>query len=162
MGRAAFRKQVDVILEDDITTYGDDVTEVDGIVTEATNVDAWDWNQLPATTANMTAEGDVLDDTDLRTTGSRSRIVGLLDWGVDGTLNFEPAISGYADMKSAFYGRKVVWVRYRPDPSTPGTGFCGPCVVASFGQSGGVEDLETVDFTLESNGILLDDTGSTL
>ena len=160
MGKAAFRKQVDVILEADIDVA--DITVVDGLVTGAADVDTWEWNQLPATTANMSAEGDVLDDTDLRTTGARSRIIGLLDWGVDGTLNFEPSITGYADMKSAFYGRAVIWVRYRPDPDTAGTGFCGPCVVENFGQSGGVEDLETVDFSLASNGILLDDTGSTL
>ena len=160
MGKAAFRKQVDVILEADIDVA--DITVVDGLVTGAADVATWEWNQLPATTANMSAEGDVLDDTDLRTTGARSRIIGLLDWGVDGTLNFEPSIDGYADMKSAFYGRAVIWVRYRPDPDTAGTGFCGPCVVENFGQSGGVEDLETVDFSLASNGILLDDTGSTL
>lgn len=160
MGKAAFHKQVDVILESDIPDG--DVTEVDGMVTEATGVDAWEWEQLPATTANLTAEGDVLDDTDLRTTGARSRIIGLLDWGVDGTLNYEPSIDGYTSMKSAFYGRLVIWVRYWPDPDTEGSGFCGPCVVENFGQSGGVEDLETVDFSLVSNGILLDDTGSTL
>lgn len=161
MGKAAFRKEVSTIDYD-----ADDWLVEDGIIK------SWDgtgdladenWQILPATTADLTVEGDVLDDTDLRTEGTRSRIIGLLDWSVSGTLNYEPGIAGFDSIKSAFFGRDVVIIRYLPEGVTNlAEGFTGPVVVENFNYTGGVEDLETIDYSLPSNGVLLDGTGATL
>lgn len=161
MGKAAFRKEVSTIPYEE-----DDWTVEDGIIKEwdgSGDIADEDWEVLPATTADMSVEGDVLDDTDLRTEGTRSRIVGLLDWTISGTLNYEPDITGFKDIKDAFFARDVIVVRYLPEgASSLEEGYCGPVVVESFSHSGGVEDLETVDFSLPSNGVLLDGNGETL
>lgn len=140
MGQAAFHKKISV-----------------GNVTDEENPEKpleEEMHELPATTADFNAEGDALDDTDFRTEGSRSRIIGLIDWSVSGTLNWEPGVDGYDTIQDAFYNRKVIWVEYDPDGSgTHALG--GPVVVESFSQTGGVEDLETVDFSLLSNGELV-------
>lgn len=161
MGKAAYRKEVSIIpyVEEDWLVEDGIIKEWDG----AGDLADESWEVLPATDAELSAEGDVLDDTDLRTTGTRSRIIGLLDWSVSGTLNYEPAITGFITAKTAFFDRDVVIVRYLPEGATElSEGFAGPVVVETFGYSGGVEDLETIDFSLPSNGVLLDGTGATL
>ena len=140
MGQAAFYKKITVgSLEDESNPYEPAPEDMD---------------ELPATTADFNAEGDALDDTDFFTEGSRSRIIGLLDWSVSGTLNWEPGDAGYDTIQTAFYQRNVVWVNYDPDGNETHT-LGGPCVVESFSQTGGVEDLETVDFSLLSNDELI-------
>lgn len=161
MGKAAFHKEVSIL-----PYNADDWLVEDGIIKEwagAGDLADETWLILPATDADLSAEGDVLDDTDLRTTGTRSRIIGLLDWSVSGTLNYEPGISGFDTLKNAFFDRSVVIVRYLPEGVEElAEGYAGPVVVENFSHTGGVEDLETIDFSLPSNGVLLDGTGSTL
>lgn len=157
MGQVAYRKEVEVKSYD-----SDNWTEEDGIITgwDGGNADDEDWEILPATDADMSVEGDVLDDTDLRTDGTRSRIIGLLDWTISGTLNYEPGIDGFDTMKSEFFSRGLVTVRYLPEGTTDSAeGYMGVAVVENFSHSGGVEDLETVDFSLPSNSILLNGEG---
>jgi len=140
MGQAAFHKKITVASVEDESNPYEPLPE--------------NMHEMPATTADFNAEGDALDDTDFRTEGSRSRIIGLLDWSVSGTLNWEPGDAGYDTIQTAFYSRNVVWVNYDPDGSETYT-LGGPCVVESFSQTGGVEDLETVDFSLLSNDELI-------
>lgn len=160
MGKAAFHKEVSTtpFVEEDWTIE-------DGIIKawDGGDVSTKTWSVLPATDADLSAEGDVLDDTDLRTEGTRSRIIGLLDWSISGTLNYEPGITGFDSIKTAFFNRSVVIIRYLPEGATTlDEGFMGPVVVETFSYTGGVEDLETIDFSLPSNGVLLDGSGSSL
>lgn len=155
MGEAAYKKQVGV-LEYDSDDWTDD-GEWDG----SGDLDEEDWFELPATSADLTVEGDTLDDTDLRTTGTRSRIIGLLDWNVSGTLNYEPDNDGFDRVKKDFFGRNIIVVRYLPEGTTKlENGYCGLAVVETFSHSGGVEDLETVDFTFPSTSQLVDGEGN--
>ena len=135
MGQPAFEKSVLVCKDDN--------GEPDG-----------EWSELPATDADMTNEGDVLDDTDLRTDGTRSRVIGIMEWSVNTTLNFEPGDPGYDTVRVQFNRRRNIWVRYLPDGTTD-YGFEGPAKVENFSNSGSVDDLETVEANLASNGELL-------
>ena len=103
------------------------------------------FTELPATSATLTLAGDALDDTDITSTGFRSRIIGLLDWNVAAPSNFEAANQAFIDVRTAFFARTKLVVRYLPDGTN---GFQGDCFVETFSHSGDVGGLETVDISL--------------
>ena len=114
-----------------------------------------DWFLVPANTASLNQGGTLLDDTILGSHGYRSRLVGIIDWGVSMTVNFEPANDAIQLIRNAQLTRALVHVRYLPD-GTLENGYQGPTVVETFNSSGGVDDLESVEVSLQSNGALGD------
>lgn len=112
------------------------------------------FNPLPATSADLSQEGTVLDDTDLTSSGTRSRILGLLDWNISITANLSSDTNqAVTDVKDARLSRDNVFVRYLPmGSSVSSLGYEGEAVVETFSLSGGVDDLETVDISLQADG----------
>jgi len=111
---------------------------------------------LPATTGDLSQGGTVLDDTDLTSTGTRSRILGLLDWSVSVTCNMSSGgNAGITAIKDGRLNRTNVWVEYLPfGTALSSLGYKGEAVVESFNLSGGVDELETVDISLQADGAL--------
>lgn len=103
------------------------------------------YTELPATSATLTLAGDVLDDTDIRSTGFRSRILGLRDWNIAAPSNFEPGNAAWSTVRSAWLTRSLVSVRYLPNGTA---GYEGTAWVETFSHSGDVGGLETVDISL--------------
>lgn len=100
---------------------------------------------LPATSATLTLAGDALDDTDITSTGFRSRIIGLLDWNISAPSNFESTNTAFVNVRTAFFNRQNVDIQYLPDGTL---GYEGTGWVETFSHSGDVGGLETVDITL--------------
>lgn len=111
------------------------------------------FNELPATTASLDDGNDVLDDTDLTSSGERSRVLGLRDWSVSVTLNWNSTDAALTLVRNSKIGRDNIYVQYLPD-GTSSNGFQGQALVENFNFSGGVEDLETVDVNFPSDGAL--------
>ncbi len=119
------------------------------------------WNDIPATDVSLSREGDMLDDTDLLSSGYRTRILGLKDWNLSGTLNFS-TLAGYMTIRDAFDNRDRVWMRYLPGGSSLSSmGYMGSGVVENDNLSGGVGDLEQSDFSVQADGAL-EGTSSTI
>lgn len=112
------------------------------------------WNPLPATSADLSQEGTVLDDTDFTSSGTRSRILGLLDWNISATANLSSGGNqAVTDIKNARLNRDNIHVRYLPmGSSLSSLGYEGEAVVENFSLAGGVDDLETVDISLQADG----------
>jgi len=117
-----------------------------------------DFADLPSTTATLNHAGDVLDDTDMANvsaTGMRSRLLGLRDWNVTATLNYDTAIAGVViRLRDAWLNRTPLIVRYLPD-GTLANGFEGQCLVENFNLSGDVGGLEQVELSLVADGDLV-------
>lgn len=109
------------------------------------------YTALPANTASISLGGDVLDDTDFTSTGFRSRILGLRDWSVSGTINYDDTSTVVATIRSAWLNRTTLDVQYLPNGTN---GFAGQVVVESLDMSGDVGSLETADFSLQAKGAL--------
>lgn len=113
------------------------------------------YSQIPASDMGLNREGDLLDDTDLTSSGTRSRILGLRDWSVSGTVNFS-TVSGYTKIKDAYDNRDTLWVRYLPAGSSLSSmGYHGEVQVENDNLSGGVGDLEQSDVSLQATGPLM-------
>lgn len=112
-----------------------------------------DFEELPATTASLDDGNDLLDDTDLTSSGTRSRVLGLSDWSISVTLNWNSTDSGLEIIRNAKSSRSTIYIQYLPDGDED-NGFQGPVVVENFNFSGGVEDLETVDVNMSADGLL--------
>ena len=116
------------------------------------------WKRVPFNTASLNHNGTMLDDTILGDAGTRSRITGLLEWSVSGTSMYATA-SGSDEaealelIRNALAGRNAVKVRYFPAGTTV-DGFQGEAVVENFNLSGGVDDLETIEISLQSTTAL--------
>ena len=106
---------------------------------------------LPATSATLTLAGDALDDTDITSTGFRSRIIGLMDWNISVPSNFESTNTAFTNVRQAFFNRQLIRVQYLPDGVK---GFVGDAFVETFSHSGDVGGLETVDITLVADSQL--------
>lgn len=117
------------------------------------------WEKVPAQTASLDQSGTVLDDSAIGFyDGQRRRLIGLLEWGITMTVNYDTGGAGgdaVDIIRSAWLGRKPLIAQYLPTGSTD-DGFQGPVVVENFNMTGGVDDLETVDVNLLSNGPLAD------
>jgi len=112
------------------------------------------WNDVPATTATLNQGGDILDDTDLATNaGFRSRILGLHDWSVSITANWDASDAALIAIRDAWLNRTELYVQYLPDGQTA-NGFQGAVVVENFNLSGDVGGLETVEISLQADGAL--------
>ena len=109
------------------------------------------WSVLPANSASLTLAGDILDDTDFSSTGYRSRILGLKDWSVSGTINYDDASVVVGELRSAWLNRTQLLVQYLPNGTV---GFQGTIQVESLDLSGDVGSLESMDFSLQANGSL--------
>lgn len=147
-GKPAYEKMVLV----GKTTDDGDLDHEEGM--DEDNVD--NLEVVPATDVNMPLSNDLLDDTDLTVTDARSHILGLMEWNIDLTLNYKPGNIAYDVIQDAFTSRDTIWVVYVPNQE-PGVeladtdeGYCGRAVVETFEHSGGVDDLETVDVSLQS------------
>lgn len=103
------------------------------------------YTAFPGTNATLNLAGDVLDDTDFTSTGYRSRVVGLRDWSIDVTSNYQTTNSAFSTVRDAWLNRSRVDVQYLPDGSN---GYSGTAYVESFSHSGDVGGLETVDITM--------------
>ncbi len=106
---------------------------------------------MPAVSATLTLAGDALDDTDITSTGFRSRIIGLMDWNIAIPSNFESTNAAFVDVRTAFFARQLIRVQYLPDGVN---GFEGDAFVETFSHSGDVGGLETVDITLVADSQL--------
>ena len=106
---------------------------------------------LPAVSATLTLAGDALDDTDITSTGFRSRIIGLMDWNISVPSNFESTNTAFTNVRQAFFNRQLIRVQYLPDGVK---GFVGDAFVETFSHSGDVGGLETVDITLVADSQL--------
>lgn len=124
----------------------------------AVNGSPLDFTDIPGISANLNHGGDVLDDTnfaDISATGMRSRLLGLRDWSVSGTLLYDTAAAGVVTtLRNAWLNRTELVVRYLPD-GTLANGFAGPCVVETFNMSGDVGGLEQVELSLLAAGDLV-------
>jgi len=103
------------------------------------------FTSLPATSATLTLAGDVLDDTTILSTGFRSRLIGLRDWSVSAPSLFESTNSAFAQVRSAWFNRTTLQMKYLPDGTN---GFEGKCYVETFTHSGDVGGIESVDISL--------------
>lgn len=114
-----------------------------------------EYKQVPANTANLDQSGTVLDDSAHGYhDGMRSRVIGLLEWGVTMTLVYSETGDGsdaVDALRAAWRNRETLRVRYLPNGES---GWEGDVVVENFNMSGGVDDLETVDVNLLSAGAL--------
>ncbi len=137
MGVAAYKKQI-WIAEDD-----------------GGSPDSATWVQVPAASANLDQDGTVLDDTYLGIPGGqRSRIIGLIEWGVTMTVNYEvsgPLSLATGMLHDAWKDRDLLHVQYLPD-GVEANGYQGRVSVQNFNMSGGFDDLETADVNLLSKG----------
>jgi hypothetical protein len=106
---------------------------------------------FPGTNATLNAAGDDLDDTDFRSTGYRSHLVGLLDWGVDITSNYEPSLTAFQTVRNAWRNRTRVDIQYLADGTN---GYQGTGWVTTFSHSGDVGGLETVDVNVVADTAL--------
>ena len=106
---------------------------------------------MPATSASLNLAGDVLDDTDLTSTGMRSRILGLRDWSVSAPINFGSSVTAFATLRSAWLNRTKLEIQYLPDGTV---GYSGNVWVETFSHSGDVGGLESVDVSLQAAGAL--------
>ncbi len=109
------------------------------------------YTELPATSATLTLAGDVLDDTDMTSTGYRSHLVGLRDWSISCPSNYESTNAGFSAARSAWTNRTKLDVQYLPNGTN---GFQGQAYVETFSHSGDVGGLESVDITMVSAGAL--------
>lgn len=106
---------------------------------------------LPGTDASLALAGDVLDDTDFTSTGMRSRLVGLRDWSVSITSNYDIASTAFILVRDAWFNRTPIEVQYLPDGAK---GYQGDAVVETFSHSGDVGGLESVDISLQAAAAL--------
>ena len=109
------------------------------------------YTELPANAANLNLAGDILDDTDFTSTGYRSRIRGIKDWSVGGTINFDLSNSAVTKLRNAWLNGTRLDIRYLPNGSA---GYAGTVHVESIDLSGDVSGLETGDFSLQADGAL--------
>jgi len=116
-----------------------------------------DFENIPATTMTLNHGGDVLDDTNIRdisASGMRSRILGLRDWSISGTILYDTLAAGVVTvLRNAWKDRTLLVARYLPD-GTVANGFAGQVVVETFNMSGDVGGLETVELSLLAAGDL--------
>ncbi len=119
----------------------------------ATSADAL--SDLPATSAALNHGGDILDDTHMALSdANRSRVYGIRDWSITGTVVYDPTDATVTKLRNAWLNRTGLLVQYLP-VGLVASGFQGDCVVETFNLSGDIGGLETVDFTLQSNGALV-------
>lgn len=111
---------------------------------------------MPFTTATLNHGGDVLDDTNMRdisASGMRSRLLGLRDWSISGTMLYDTSLAVVSDLRDAWLNRTELFVNYLPDGTVP-NGFGGPVVVETFNMNGEVGGLEQVEVSLLAAGDL--------
>lgn len=146
-GKAAFEKAV--FVGEVETAEGDEGDLVGGLA---------GLEPVPATDANLNLSDDLLDDTDLTMTDSRSHINGLREWSVDLTLNYKETNVAFEMIRDAYLARENLWVMYIPnhdveDPSVVSEtdeGYIGRITVENMDHSGGVDDIESIDATFQS------------
>jgi len=141
MGLAAYKKEVWVAKESE----------------NGNGPDHQSWAKVPANTASLDQSGTVLDDSALGfNQGQRSRLIGILEWGISMTVNYDTDGEGataVSHIRDSWLDRKRLYVQYLPSGKVE-SGWQGPVVVETFNMTGGVDDLETVDVSLLSNGPL--------
>lgn len=109
------------------------------------------WGDLPANAASMNLGGDILDDTDFSSTGIRSRILGIRDWNISGTIYYDDANTVVNTLRSAWLNRTRLDIRYLPNGTN---GFTGQGQIEAINLSGSVNDLEVGEFTIQADGQL--------
>lgn len=105
------------------------------------------WLDLNANDATMNLGSELLDDTDFTSTGYRSRIAGIKDYSLDVSAFWDSSDTAFNTVRSALLAGTKLDFRYLPDGSN---GFTGTVLVETFGHSGGVGDLESVEITMQS------------
>jgi predicted secreted protein len=106
---------------------------------------------IPGNAASMTVGADMLDDTDFTSTGWRSRVVGLRDYSISVTSNYGTT-GALATIRSAMLNGTKLDMRYLPNGTV---GLTGRVLVENFSPSGDVGGLETIDISLQSEGVAL-------
>ena len=109
------------------------------------------WLIAPGTAATLSLGGDLLDDTDFTSTGYRSRIIGLRDYSVSMTMNYDTSDTAFVVIRNAWLNRTRLDFRYLPNGTN---GFQGQCQVETFDLSGDVGGLEQTDTNLVADGAL--------
>lgn len=107
---------------------------------------------IPASAASFDFGGEMLDDTDFSSTGYRSRLRGLKDYGMSITAFYSGSDTAISNMRSALISGVAIKFQYLPNGTA---GFVGEVLVESFNNSGDVGGIETVEISLQSAGTAL-------
>lgn len=110
------------------------------------------YSAIEGINGSMNLARDVLDDTDFTSTGWRSKALGLKDYTTTISANYNTGNTAFTTLRAAFLAGTSLDFQYLPNGTA---GFTGRVVVATFGLSGDVGGLESVDITLESDGTAL-------
>ena len=118
---------------------------------------ATSWKQVPSKDASLSNGADNLDDTNMQdnAAGWRSFVLGLLQWSINGNLIGKPGSADIAQVRDSMINRTQLWMQYLPNGiANLSQGYQGEVLVSTFDDSGSVEDLEMVSFTLQGTGSL--------
>jgi len=108
-------------------------------------------SDIPATDPSLSLGGDILDDTTVPSAGFRSKVVGIRDWSISATVNYDVASTEIVELRKAWINRTSFTVNYLPNGTK---GFTGTAYVESMNFSGDVGGLETISITLQGSGTL--------
>ena len=118
---------------------------------------ASNWKQVPSKDVSMSFGADQLDDTNMKDNvgGWRSFVLGLEQWSINGTIVAQPGDANIALIRNSMLNRSDLWVQYLPNGTANlGDGFQGLVRVSTFDDSGSVDDLQMISFTLQGSGEL--------
>jgi len=110
------------------------------------------WDPIPGSAASMSFAGEMLDDTDFTSTGWHSRIRGLKDYSFSVTAFYGTTLRSMTTIRSALLSGASLDIRYLPNGTA---GFTGRVKVETLSHSGDVGGLESIDISLQSEGIAL-------
>jgi len=111
------------------------------------------YQELPAHTFSLNIPRTLLDDTDFTSTGWMSRVAGLKDYNLSGSVYDNPSSTAAIKVvRDAILNGTKLDVQYLSDGTK---GFHGQVLVESIGHSGDVAGLETFDISLQSAGTAL-------
>lgn len=102
-----------------------------------------------ANNATFTLNREALDSTDFKTGAYRERIMGLKDFPVSISGDFEPADAAYGAVKTGYTNGSTVYVRILPDGTN---GVEIPCKVTSLAFSTSVEGKAEISMEFVSTG----------
>ena len=115
------------------------------------------WKELPMKDANLTHNGEPLDDTNMKDNpdGWKTFVLGLLEWGVAGGLVRTLGDDASALVSAAQLNRTDLWAQYLPLGVTQlSEGFQGKVIIPTFGLNSSIADLQMRDLNLQGNGAL--------
>lgn len=107
---------------------------------------------VTATNATLNFGAETLDDTDFTNTGYRSRVLGLKDYSINMTVNYDVANTEVVLLRTSILTGVGIDFQYLPNGTA---GFAGTGFIETLTHSGDVAGLETMDVTIQSDGTAL-------